>query len=53
MRTNASPLGDSVSRRLTSMVPPSGVNLMAFERKFNSTWFSRTLSQQTFSAEIS
>ena len=35
------------------MVPFSGVNLMALESRFSSTWFRRTLSQQTFSVLIS
>ena len=35
------------------MVPPSGVNFTAFDSRFSITWFSRTLSEQTFSADIS
>ena len=51
--TWSSPLGDGSSFRLTRIRPSSGVNFTAFERRFRSTWFSRTLSVSTFSAEMS
>ncbi len=53
MRTKFAPLGDSSSYRAMWISPPSGVNLMALDSRFSSTWLSRTLSHSTFSVEIS
>ena len=34
------------------MAPPSGVYLVAFDKRFNNTWFRRTPSHHTFSVNI-
>ena len=40
-------------RNLTEILPPTGVNLMAFDRRLRRIWFSLVLSQQTVSFAIS
>ena len=38
-------IGPASCRTRTETMPPAGVNLMALDSRFSSTWFSRVLSQ--------